>query len=182
MKELQPVFVVNYQWNVAEENLQARIRVTLLMAYSNKFNALALNTSNKSELSVGYGTLYGDLAGAVMVIADIYKTEVYELAEFINRERRIIPQSTITKAPSAELRQGQKDSDSLPDYSLLDYILHSLNEGGKSPEKLLEEGVDKDILNKVTDLMGKARFKLMQVPPVIKVSSKPLVEKSKWIC
>ena len=182
MKELQPVFGVNNQWNVAEENLQARIRGTLLMAYSNKFNALALNTSNKSELSVGYGTLYGDLAGAVMVIADIFKTEGCELAEFINRERRIIPQSTITKAPSAELRQGQKDSDSLPDYSLLDYILHSLNEGGKSPEKLLEEGVDKDILNKVTDLMGKARFKLMQVPPVIKVSSKPLVEKSKWIC
>ena len=182
MKELQPVFGLNNQWNVAEENLQARIRGTLLMAYSNKFNALTLNTSNKSELSVGYGTLYGDLAGAVMVIADIYKTEVYELAEFINRERRIIPQSTITKAPSAELREGQKDSDSLPDYSLLDYILYSLNEGGKSPKTLLEEGVDKSILYKVADLMKKAHFKLMQVPPVIKVSSKPLVEKSKWIC
>lgn len=182
MKELQPVFGLDNQWNVAEENLQARIRGTLLMAYSNKFNALVLNTSNKSELSVGYGTLYGDLAGALMVIADIYKTEVYELAEYINRERQIIPRSTITKAPSAELREGQKDSDSLPDYSLLDYILYSLNEGEKSYGTLLSEGVDKSILDKVMDLVGKAHFKLMQIPPIIKVSSKPLVEKSKWIC
>lgn len=182
MKELQPVFGLDNQWNVAEENLQARIRGTLLMAYSNKFNALVLNTSNKSELSVGYGTLYGDLAGALMVIADIYKTEVYELAEYINRERQIIPRSTITKTPSAELREGQKDSDSLPDYSLLDYILYSLNEGEKSYGTLLSEGVDKSILDKVMDLVGKAHFKLMQIPPIIKVSSKPLAEKSKWIC
>ena len=182
MKQLQPVFGLDNQWNVAEENLQARIRGTLLMAYSNKFNALVLNTSNKSELSVGYGTLYGDLAGALMVIADIYKTEVYELAEYINRERQIIPRSTITKAPSAELREGQKDSDSLPDYSLLDYILYSLNEGEKSYGTLLSEGVDKSILDKVMDLVGKAHFKLMQIPPIIKVSSKPLAEKSKWIC
>lgn len=182
MKELQPVFGLDNQWNVAEENLQARIRGTLLMAYSNKFNALVLNTSNKSELSVGYGTLYGDLAGALMVIADIYKTEVYELAEYINRERQIIPRSTITKAPSAELREGQKDSDSLPDYSLLDYILYSLNEGEKSYGTLLSEGVDKSVLDKVMDLVGKAHFKLMQIPPIIKVSSKPLADKSKWIC
>ena len=182
MKELQPVFGLDNQLKVAEENLQARIRGTLLMAYSNKFNALVLNTSNKSELSVGYGTLYGDLAGALMVIADIYKTEVYELAEYINRERQIIPRSTITKAPSAELREGQKDSDSLPDYSLLDYILYSLNEGEKSYETLLSEGVDKSILDKVMDLVGKAHFKLMQIPPIIKVSSKPLADKSKWIC
>ena len=182
MKELQPVFGLDNQWNVAEENLQARIRGTLLMAYSNKFNALVLNTSNKSELSVGYGTLYGDLAGALMVIADIYKTEVYELAEYINRERQIIPRSTITKAPSAELREGQKDSESLPDYSLLDYILYSLNEGEKSYGTLLSEGVDKSILDKVMDLVGKAHFKLMQIPPIIKVSSKPLADKSKWIC
>ena len=182
MKELQPVFGLDNQWNVAEENLQARIRGTLLMAYSNKFNALVLNTSNKSELSVGYGTLYGDLAGALMVIADIYKTEVYELAEYINRERQIIPRSTITKAPSAELREGQKDSDSLPDYSLLDYILYSLNEGEKSYGTLLSEGVDKSVLDKVMDLVGKAHVKLMQIPPIIKVSSKPLADKSKWIC
>lgn len=181
MKELLPVFGPDNKWNVAEENLQARIRSTLLMAYSNKFDALVLNTSNKSELSVGYGTLYGDLSGALMVIADIYKTEVYELAEYINRERRIIPRSTLTKAPSAELREGQKDSDSLPDYPLLDSILYSLNEEGKSYQTLLSEGIDSPVLDRVLDLIGRAKFKLMQIPPVIKVSDKPLADKSKWI-
>lgn len=181
MKELLPVFGPDNEWNVAEENLQARIRSTLLMAYSNKFDALVLNTSNKSELSVGYGTLYGDLSGALMVIADIYKTEVYELAEYINRERQIIPRSTLTKAPSAELREGQKDSDSLPDYPLLDSLLYSLNEEGKSYQTLLSEGIDILVLDKVLDLIGKANFKLMQIPPVIKVSDKPLADKSKWI-
>ena len=181
MKELLPVFGPDNKWNVAEENLQARIRSTLLMAYSNKFDALVLNTSNKSELSVGYGTLYGDLSGALMVIADIYKTEVYELAEYINRERRIIPRSTLTKAPSAELREGQKDSDSLPDYPLLDSILYSLNEEGKSYQTLLSEGIDSHVLDRVLDLIGRAKFKLMQIPPVIKVSDKPLADKSKWI-
>lgn len=181
MKELLLVFGPDNKWNVAEENLQARIRSTLLMAYSNKFNALVLNTSNKSELSVGYGTLYGDLSGALMVIADIYKTEVYELAEYINRERRIIPRSTLTKAPSAELREGQKDSDSLPDYPLLDSILYSLNEEGKSYQTLLSEGIDSHVLDRVLDLIGRAKFKLMQIPPVIKVSDKPLADKSKWI-
>lgn len=181
MKELLPVFGPDNKWNVAEENLQARIRSTLLMAYSNKFDALVLNTSNKSELSVGYGTLYGDLSGALMVIADIYKTEVYELAEYINRERRIIPRSTLTKAPSAELREGQKDSDSLPDYPLLDSILYSLNEEGKSYQTLLSERIDSHVLDRVLDLIGRAKFKLMQIPPVIKVSDKPLADKSKWI-
>lgn len=181
MKELLPVFGPDNEWNVAEENLQARIRSTLLMAYSNKFDALVLNTSNKSELSVGYGTLYGDLSGALMVIADIYKTEVYELAEYINRERQIIPRSTLTKAPSAELREGQKDSDSLPDYPLLDSLLYSFNEEGKSYQTLLSEGIDILVLDKVLDLIGKANFKLMQIPPVIKVSDKPLADKSKWI-
>ena len=132
IKELAPVFGPDNKWNVAEENIQARIRGTLLMAYSNKFNALVLNTSNKSELSVGYGTLYGDLAGAVMVIADLYKAEVYELASYLNRDKVVIPHSTMTKAPSAELREGQKDSDSLPDYDLMDPILYAINEGGKT--------------------------------------------------
>lgn len=181
MKELQPVFGDNSQWSVAEENLQARIRGTLLMAYSNKFNALLLNTSNKSELSVGYGTLYGDLAGALMVIADVYKSEVYELAQFINRERKVIPESTITKAPSAELHEGQKDSDTLPDYNILDPILYSLNEEGKSYESLVKEGMDVAVLNRVISLKERASFKLHQVPPVIKVSSKPVVSKEKWI-
>lgn len=181
MKELQPVFGPDNKWNVAEENLQARIRGTLLMAYSNKFNALVLNTSNKSELSVGYGTLYGDLAGAVMVLADLYKSEVYEMAQYINREETIIPNSTLTKAPSAELREGQKDSDSLPDYTVLDPILFALNEERKSYEQLLEEGVNKDILDKIAALRRSAAFKIHQIPPIFNISSRPLADKCKWV-
>lgn len=181
MKELAPVFGPENTWNVAEENLQARIRGTLLMAYANKFNALLLNTSNKSELSTGYGTLYGDLAGAAMVIADLYKGEVYELAEYINRDGVVIPLSTITKPPSAELREGQKDSDSLPDYSILDAILYELREGGKSYEELLSQGYDKTLLDKVVKLTGGAAFKIAQIPPIFNISSKPLGYKEKWL-
>lgn len=181
MKELSPVFGPDNKWNVAEENLQARIRGTLLMAYSNKFNALLLNTSNKSELSTGYGTLYGDLAGAAMVIADLYKCEVYELAEYINRNAVIIPQSTLTKAPSAELREGQKDSDSLPDYAELDPILYALQEGGKSYQELLGEGYQPQMLDKVMKLRGGATFKIAQIPPIFNISAKPLGYKEKWL-
>lgn len=181
MKELSPVFGPDNTWNVAEENLQARIRGTLLMAYSNKFNALALNTSNKSELSVGYGTLYGDLAGAAMVIADLYKTDVYELAAYINRRKNVIPVSTMTKAPSAELREGQKDSDSLPDYAILDRVLYALNEGGKTYEQLSEEGIDKEILDKIIKLKKAAAFKVLQIPPIFNISEKPIGTKDKWI-
>ena len=181
MKELSPVFGPDNTWNVAEENLQARIRGTLLMAYSNKFDALALNTSNKSELSVGYGTLYGDLAGAAMVIADLYKTDVYELAAYINRRKNVIPVSTMTKAPSAELREGQKDSDSLPDYAILDRVLYALNEGGKTYEQLSEEGIDKEILDKIIKLKKAAAFKVLQIPPIFNISEKPIGTKDKWI-
>ncbi len=181
MKELQPVFGNNNKWNVAEENLQARIRGTLLMAYSNKFNALVLNTTNKSEMSVGYGTLYGDLAGAVMVLADLYKTEVYELARYINSENSVIPKSTITKAPSDELRDGQKDSDSLPDYHKLDPILYAMNEEGKSREELLKAGIECEIIDKITTLKKSASFKYLQTPPVLNISTKPLVNSSKWL-
>lgn len=181
MRELAPVFGPDNKWNVAEENLQARIRGTLLMAYSNKFNALLLNTSNKSELSTGYGTLYGDLAGAAMVIADLYKCEVYELADYINREHTVIPQSTLTKAPSAELREGQKDSDSLPDYAVLDPILYALHEGGKSYRELLDQGYNKDALDKVMKLRGGATFKIAQIPPIFNISTKPLGYKEKWL-
>lgn len=181
MKELSPVFGPDNTWNVAEENLQARIRGTLLMAYSNKFNALALNTSNKSELSVGYGTLYGDLAGAAMVIADLYKTDVYELAAYINRRKNVIPVSTMTKAPSAELREGQKDSDSLPDYAILDRVLYALNEGGKTYEQLSEEGIDKEILDKIIQLKKAAAFKVLQIPPIFNIGEKPIGTKDKWI-
>ena len=181
MKELSPVFGPDNTWNVAEENLQARIRGTLLMAYSNKFNALALNSSNKSELSVGYGTLYGDLAGAAMVIADLYKTDVYELAAYINRRKNVIPVSTMTKAPSAELREGQKDSDSLPDYAILDRVLYALNEGGKTYEQLSEEGIDKEILDKIIQLKKAAAFKVLQIPPIFNIGEKPIGTKDKWI-
>ncbi len=181
MKELAPVFGPNNEWNVAEENLQARTRGTLLMAYANKFNALVLNTSNKSELCMGYGTLYGDLAGAIMVIADLYKEEVYEMAHFINRDGIIIPNSTITKAPSAELREGQKDSDSLPDYSVLDAILYQLHEKDKSYEQMLNEGCNKEILDKVIKLQQGAAFKVAQVPPLFNIGEKPIAYKEKWL-
>ncbi len=181
MKELQPLFGSNNKWNVAEENLQARIRGTLLMAHSNKFNALVLNTTNKSELSVGYGTLYGDLAGAIMVLADLYKCDVYELAQFINRDSRIIPNSTITKAPSDELRAGQKDSDSLPDYYKLDPLLYALQEEGKSYDTLVKEGFSSETLDKILELKKTAAFKYHQIPPILNVSSRPLADSSKWL-
>ena len=181
MKELAPVFGPDNKWNVAEENLQASIRGTILLAYSNKFGALLINTSNKSELSTGYGTLYGDLAGAAMLIADLYKCEVYELADYINRNGIKIPVSTITKAPSAELREGQKDSDSLPDYSLLDPTLYALQEGGKTPEELIAQGADKEIVEKIVKLKRGSAFKFAQIPPIFNISEKPLAFKEKWL-
>lgn len=178
---LADVFGPDNKWNVAEENLQARIRGTLLMAYSNKFGHILLNTSNKSELSTGYGTLYGDLAGAAMVIADLYKCEVYELANYINRNGVVIPENTITKAPSAELREGQKDSDSLPDYSVLDPLLYALNEGGQTPEQLLGQGYNKADIDRIVSLKNGAAFKIAQIPPIFNVSEKPLVYKEKCL-
>lgn len=181
MKELEPLFEGDFHWDTTQENLQARIRGTILMAYSNRHGALLINTSNKSELSVGYGTLYGDLAGALMAIGDIYKLQVYELAAYINSEREIIPYSTMTKEPSAELRAEQKDTDSLPPYTVLDPILYELNEEGKSAEQILQEGVDKELLDKILKLRASASFKVYQMAPVIKISNKPLLDKSKWI-
>lgn len=181
MAELEPVFGPDNKWNVAEENLQARIRGTLLMAYANKFGALLLNTSNKSELCMGYGTLYGDLAGAVMVIADLYKTEVYQLAAHINRRGIVIPVSTMTKAPSAELRVGQKDSDSLPDYAILDEILYQLREMGLSYDEVLARGADKAALERVCELLKRSSFKTHQVPPLFNISSCPVAYKEKWL-
>ena len=163
------------RWSVALENLQARIRGAILMTYSNRNDALLLNTSNKSELFMGYGTLYGDLSGALMIIADLYKLQVYELAHYINREREIIPISSLTKAPSAELRPDQKDTDSLPPYEVLDPILHALHEEGREPEALIDEGADREIVGKIVRLKGKSSFKIIQIPPVITVGSKPIV-------
>lgn len=174
LKQLSGYFA-DVEWHVALENIQARIRGTLLMAYSNRYGALVLNTSNKSELSVGYGTLYGDLAGAIMVIGDLYKLQVYEMADYINRDCERIPASIIHKAPSAELRPGQKDSDSLPPYDELDPVLHKLNDGGLSPDEVVAGGVDRALVERIVRLRNGAAFKVMQVPPVLTVAGKPLL-------
>lgn len=181
IREIEPIFKEDHKWSVTEENIQARIRGIILMAYSNERGALVLNTSNKSELSVGYGTLYGDLCGAMMVIGDLYKTQVYDLATYINIEKSIIPVSTMIKAPSAELRPEQKDTDSLPEYSLLDPILYALNEQEKSPEELIAEGVDKKLLERIVSLKKGSSFKLHQIPPILQITDKPLGYKEKWI-
>lgn len=163
------------------ENLQARIRSVILMSFSNQLDALLLNTTNKSELAMGYGTMYGDLSGAIMPVADLYKRDIYELANYINVDNQIIPDSTLTKAPSAELSPGQKDSDSIPEYSLLDPILYSLIEEGEDPHKLISKGVDKDLMEKILSLMKGAAFKVHQLPQIIRLNKNPLLPKNKWL-
>ena len=158
--------------NVTEENIQARIRGTLLMAFSNKLGYILLNTSNKSEAAVGYGTLYGDMAGSLSVIGDIYKTQVYHLANYLNRNGEIIPHNTIVKPPSAELRPDQKDSDSLPDYELLDAILFQYIENEKSAAQIVALGFDSALVHRVLQLVNRAEFKRFQAPPALRVSSK----------
>jgi NAD+ synthase (glutamine-hydrolysing) len=156
-------------FDVTEENLQARIRAVILMAFSNKFGNVLLNTSNKSEASVGYGTLYGDMCGGLSVIGDVYKSEAYELARFINKEEEIIPWHTIDKAPSAELRPDQKDSDSLPEYSLLDQILYQYIECSKSPEEIAQ-GFEKAVVERTIKMVNRNEFKRHQVAPILRVS------------
>lgn len=158
--------------NVTEENLQSRIRGVILMAFSNKFGYILLNTSNKSEAAVGYGTLYGDMAGAIGVIGDLYKTQVYELCQYINRERIIIPENILTKAPSAELRPDQKDSDSLPEYDTLDKILFEYIENCKSPQEIIALGFEESIVQRILGLVNRAEFKRYQTPPFLRVSSR----------
>ena len=158
--------------DVTEENLQARIRAALLMAVSNKFGCILINTSNKSEAAVGYGTLYGDMAGGLSVIGDVYKTDVYRLAEFINKEKEVIPRNIIDKMPSAELRPNQLDTDSLPDYSILDPILFRYIEQQKPVERIISEGFDALTVNKVIKLINSNEYKRYQAPPVLRISSK----------
>ena len=155
---------------LAEENLQARIRGSLLMTWSNKFESLVLSTGNKSELATGYCTLYGDMCGALGVIGDLFKTEVYELCRHINRDAEIIPDSILTKAPSAELRPDQKDEDSLPPYDLLDRVLHRYLLENKTGPEIVEEGYDPELVTRVLALVGRAEYKRRQAAPVIKVS------------
>jgi len=168
---LKPVFK-DLPFNITEENMQARLRGLLLMAWSNKFGNILLNTSNKSEAAVGYGTLYGDMCGGLSVIGDLYKIQVYELAAYINRKKEIIPQNTITKAPSAELRPNQKDSDSLPDYNILDEILRLYIEEIQSPADLIARGFDKNLVARICKMVNTNEYKRYQSPPALRVSSK----------
>ena len=159
-------------FDVTEENLQARIRAVILMAFTNKFGYVLLNTSNKSEVAVGYGTLYGDMCGGLAVIGDLYKTEVYELAHFINKNAEIIPNNSIIKPPSAELRPDQKDSDSLPDYGILDQILYHYIEQRKGPRELIAMDFDEKIVKKILKLVNTNEYKRYQTPPILRISPK----------
>ena len=159
--------------DLTEENIQSRIRGNLLMALSNKFNALVLTTGNKSEMSVGYCTLYGDMVGALAVIGDVVKTEVYQLCRYLNRERTVIPQAILEKAPSAELRPGQKDTDSLPPYEVLDPILQAYVERYETPEQIAAKyHFDLATVSQVVKLVERSEYKRQQAAPVLKVTSK----------
>lgn len=170
-KELGPVFE-GLPFNIAEENLQARSRGVLLMAMANKFGYILLNTSNKSEAAVGYGTLYGDMNGGISVLGDLYKTEVFELAKYINKDKEIIPINSIVKPPSAELRPDQKDSDSLPDYAVLDNILFQYIELRKGELEIIETGLDSTLVKRVLSLVNLNEYKRYQTPPTLRISSK----------
>lgn len=171
MDSLKPHFWGN-PFNVAEENIQARVRGLLLMAVSNKFGNILLNTTNKSEMAVGYGTLYGDMCGGLSVLADVYKTEVYELANYINKEKEVIPENIITKPPSAELRPNQKDSDSLPPYDILDAILFEYIEQQQGPNEIIQMGFDEATVRRALRLVNMNEFKRYQAAPVLRVSRK----------
>ncbi len=170
-KILQPHFE-NKPFDVTEENLQARIRGNYLMALSNKFGYILLNTTNKSEAAVGYGTLYGDMCGGLAVLADVYKTQIYEVCKYINKDEEIIPDHILTKAPSAELRPGQKDSDSLPDYSILDKILFEYIENRQGPDELENLGFDEKLITRILRMVNRNEFKRHQTPPILRVSPK----------
>lgn len=169
--DLYPVFE-DSTFGLTEENLQARIRGTLLMAISNKKGYIVLNTSNKSEAAVGYGTLYGDMNGGLSVLGDLYKSKVFALSKHINRSKEIIPNNTITKEPSAELRPDQKDSDSLPAYEVLDQILHQYIEEKQGREDIISMGFDPTIVAKVLKLVNVNEYKRYQTAPVLRVSKK----------
>ncbi|RZA02369.1 MAG: NAD+ synthase [Sphingobacteriaceae bacterium] len=162
----------NLPFNIAEENIQSRSRAVVLMAMCNKFGYILLNTSNKSEAAVGYGTLYGDMCGGISVIGDVYKTQVFELARYINRDTEIIPINSITKPPSAELRPGQKDSDSLPEYDILDRVLKEYVEHRRASAEIIKMGFDEAIVRKVIRLVNIAEHKRYQTPPILRVSPK----------
>jgi len=168
---LAPIFG-DLPFNIAEENIQARVRGTLIMGLSNKFGHIVLNTSNKSESAVGYGTLYGDMNGGIAVLGDVYKTDVFKLAYFMNKDEEVIPLNSIVKPPSAELRPDQKDSDSLPDYDILDEILFMYIEKNMPVSEIIEQGFAKEIVEKIIRLVNMNEYKRFQTAPVLRVSSK----------
>ena len=168
---LDPMFA-GTEFGIAEENIQSRIRGNLLMAIANKFNYLLLSTGNKSEMSVGYCTLYGDMNGGLAVIADVPKTRVFDLCRWLNRNQENIPTNIITKPPSAELKPDQKDSDSLPDYDVLDDILDRLICKHQSSKEIIEAGHNSEVVSKVIKLVTRAEFKRRQAPPGIKITDR----------
>jgi NAD+ synthase (glutamine-hydrolysing) len=168
---LHPIFQ-DLPFNVAVENLQSRTSGNLLMAVANKFGYILLNTSNKSELATGYGTLYGDMAGGLSVLGDVYKMQVYALAKYINRNGEIVPNNILTKAPSAELRPNQKDSDSLPDYPILDRVLYQYIELRQGPKEIIAQGFDPALVARILKLVNTNEYKRNQFCPIIRVSSK----------
>jgi NAD+ synthase (glutamine-hydrolysing) len=171
LSELKPIFN-DLPFGLAEENIQSRGRGNLLMAIANKFGYILLNTSNKSELATGYGTLYGDMAGGIGVLGDCYKLQVYELANYINRNEIIIPANIISKAPSAELRPGQKDSDSLPDYEVLDKLLYQYIERRLGPKEIKAQGFDPALVDRVLKMVNMNEYKRNQFCPIIRISPK----------
>ncbi|MBT3274907.1 MAG: NAD+ synthase [Spirochaetales bacterium] len=171
LESLEPHFL-GKEPDIAEENLQARIRGTLLMAYSNKWGSLVLTTGNKSELAVGYCTLYGDMCGGLSVIGDLFKTEVIALCRHLNLEEEVIPDAILTKPPSAELRPDQIDEDSLPPYDILDEVLSLYLLDSKTGVEIVAAGYDRELVSRVLGLVGRSEYKRRQAPPVLKVSPK----------
>lgn len=181
-EQLHPIFK-GTDFGVAEENLQSRIRGVLLMACANKFGYFLMVTGNKSEYAVGYSTLYGDMNGALGVIGDLYKTQVYEMARWLNEEyyqKEVIPEATITKPPSAELRPDQKDTDSLPEYDVLDNILYRYIELQEGAQFIIDDGYDGKTVNKVIRLVEANEFKRYQAAPILKISSKAFGIGRRW--
>jgi len=162
----------NTEFGIAEENIQSRIRGNLLMAIANKFGYLLLSTGNKSEMAVGYCTLYGDMNGGLAVIADVPKTQVFALCRWLNRDQEVIPSNILTKAPSAELKPNQVDQDSLPPYDQLDDILYHIINEHQSPQQLIERGYQAQIVNQITKLLFRAEFKRRQAPPGLKITDR----------
>ncbi|HOB51678.1 MAG TPA: NAD+ synthase [Acidobacteriota bacterium] len=171
LQQLRTLFA-GRRFDTTEENLQARIRGNLLMAFSNKFGSMVLSTGNKSELAVGYSTLYGDMCGGLAVISDLLKTQVYEVCRWINRARPVIPESTLTKAPSAELRPNQTDQDELPPYDVLDAVLRLYIEEQQSRREIIERGFDTALVDRIVGMVDRNEYKRRQAPPGLKVTGK----------